>query len=153
MSSKVPNVASLSELKVKRKMDNKNEINGKIKQWEEKNPVMITKEPPRKVENDDKRQTMDQIKLENQRLARLQCGLSEDITDLKSYNEPSLAYIYDPPFRTKSDLREKLHKENLEQQRILNSRVHKDEVARLYEREDEVFALLHSYQDRFSLTK
>ncbi len=140
-------------MKVKRKIDNKNEINEKIKQWEDKNPVMITKEPLRKVENDDKRQTMDQIKLENQRLARLKCGLSEDMTDLKSYKEPSLAYVYDPPFRTKSDLREKLHKENLEQQRILNSKVHKDEVARLNEREDEVFALLYSDQDRFSLSK
>jgi hypothetical protein len=83
----------------------------------------------------------------------LKCGLSEEVTDLKNYKDPTLAYVYDPPFRTKSDLREKLHRENLEQQRILNSRVHIDEVARLNEREDEVFALLYSDQDRFCLTK
>lgn len=138
---------------MKRKMENNNDINNKIKQWEEMNPVMITKEPPKKVENDDKKKTMDQIKSESQKLARLKCGLSEDTTELKNFREPSLAYVYEPAHKTKNDLKEKVHRENLEQQRILNSKSHRDEVSRLNEREDEVFALLYSDKERFSLSK
>jgi hypothetical protein len=74
--------------------------------------------------------------------------------DIKNKNnDPTLEYVYDPPRKTRHDLKEKLFKEKAEQQNNLINKNHKDDIARLNEREDEVFALLYSDQDRFTLTK
>jgi hypothetical protein len=154
LSAVKPNVASLSDLKDKRKHENKYEINEKIKRWEDRNPVIMVREPPKKVQSANTRTSMKDIKEENKRLARIKCGLSSETKDIKiSKNAPTLAYVYDPVHKTQNDLKEMYLREKQDVQLKLTSKVHKDDVDRLNEREDEVFAKLYSDQDRFCLSK
>jgi hypothetical protein len=149
-----PNVGSFSELKDKRRQENKHEVNEKIKRWEDRNPVIMVREPPKKAQSANMRTSMKDIKEETKKLARVKCGLAGDTTDIKSSrNDPTLAYVYDPIHKTQKDIKEMYLREKQDVQSKLTSKVHKDDVDRLNEREDEVFAKLYSDQDRFCLTK
>lgn len=97
---------------------------------------------------------MSQIKDEKKRIARLDNGLLAYETDIKDINhDPSLAYVYDPPNKTKGDLREKARRENFELSKKILSQKHLDENERLKIREDEIFDMGYYVGDRHSLSK
>jgi hypothetical protein len=117
----------------------------------------MVRESPKKAKTQSaqiRATSMKEVKEENHRLARMKCGLLAETTDIKNArNDPTLAYVYEPIHKTVKDIKEMYLKEKQEEQFKLTSKPHRDDVARLNEREDEVFAKLYSDQDRFCLTK
>lgn len=154
LSDKIPKngIKTKAELDQYRRNQTKEAINQKIKAWEEKNPphfvvdtidINLNKKPLYT--------SMEQIRDKMHRDARLNVGLSERENDIKiTDKDPTLQYVYNPKHRTQQDLKDEIHRENMEQSKKLNSIVHKSDVERLNEREDEIFAKL--YQKEPGLT-
>jgi hypothetical protein len=144
---------TFTQLKEKRKELIKNDVNQKIRQWEENNPVNCVHEDVFNS-NNPKYISMKQVKADNLKAARIKCGLKPENDDIKINNkDPSLTYVYSPKHKTKKDLKDEIHAENMGQSKKIAKMNHKDEIQRLNEREDEIFANIYSNQQRFSLTK
>lgn len=147
-------IKTLKELEEYRKNQTKNEINQKLKEWDIKNPPHFVNEPINVSTNKPLYQSVEEIRNKMHREARLKAGLSENETDIKVTNkDPTLAYIYNPKHRTAKDIQNDFHKENLEESKKLNSLKHKNEVERLNEREDEIFAKLYKSENGMTFTK
>ena len=147
-------IKTLKELEEYRKNQTKNEINQKLKEWDIKNPPHFVNEPINVSSNKPLYQSVEEIRNKMHREARLKAGLSENETDIKVTNkDPTLAYIYNPKHRTAKDIQIDFHKENLEESKKLNSLKHKNEVERLNEREDEIFAKLYKSENGMTFTK
>ena len=152
-----PNYATLTELTEARKARNKKEVNDKIKKWEEENPIKFINEE-QDLSNltrvHPKYTSIKQIKDEEHRKARIKCGLEPIETQIKDiHHDPTLEYVYNPKHKTKKDLDDEIKRENLEESKKLMNITHKDEVARLNEREDEIFSKMYSTEDRKTFTK
>ena len=150
-----PHVKTFTNLKELRKKETIDDINMKISQWEKRNPPVDMQNFIRTYANNKPlHSSQSEIKLEKHRAARIKCGLEPEEKDIKdSSKDPTLQYVYDPKHKTKRDLEEEINKENLEESKRLMQMKHKDEVTRLNEREDEIFAKLYSEQDRMTLSK
>ena len=157
LSDVKPAYATFTELKEKRKAQTKKEINDKIKKWEEENPTKFINEEQdlaNLTRVHPKYTSIQQIKDEEHRNARIKCGLEPVETHIKDiHHDPTLEYVYNPKHRTKKDLIDEIKRENLEESKKLMNMNHKDEVARLNEREDEIFSKMYSNEDRKTFTK
>ena len=155
----IPHCATFTELKNLRKQENIKNINDKLIEWEKTHPTRFytgeivgdsnkPKKPP-------KFSSVSQIKAEKDRNNRIKCGLNPETTDIRNNikNPPSLEYVYNPKHKTKGEIEEDFHKENLSESKKLALKKHKSDVERLNEREDEIFANLYSNEERKTYTK
>jgi hypothetical protein len=85
----------------------------------------------------------------------MNCGLSPEMTDNRNniLKPPSLAYIYSPNHKTKEDIDNERHKENILESIKIASTKHKSDIERLNEREDEIFSNLYSINSRKTFTE
>ena len=149
-----PHCSTFSELQKLRKEEKANHINKVLAEYEEKNPAkLIYSENKECLENNKNKikplfTSMQQIKDDLNKKARVKCGLEENIYDVRDRkNHPSLNYIYDPKFKTKNDLINFYKKENLEESKKLLNTKFKSDIQRLEERENEIFAKLYNEKE------
>ena len=140
-----------------RKNQTKKEINDKMKKWEEENPIKFINEEQdlaNLTRVHPKYTSINQIKDEMHKNARIKCGLEPIESDIKdTKHDPTLEYVYNPKHKTQKDLIDEIKRENLEEGKKLMNVNFKNEVERLNEREDEIFAKMYSNEDRKTFTK
>ena len=162
MTNIKPHCATLTELKQLRKQENINQINKIISDYENKNPNKLLSSLNNDIGNDEEKfnslkplhSSMEQIKNERIKNARIKCGLEPEMSDLRDLKKhPGLQYVYNPIFKTKKEINEAYKKENLEESKKLSNINHKSDIERLNEREDEIFAKLYSDKERLTYTK
>ena len=141
----------MSELKDKRIQRNKNEIDAKIKKFQDENPMVFINEPIKYHNKNDRNPSINLIKAEKHRLARIDCGLKDIEDDVRtSHKIPSLEYVYNPKHKTAKDIKDEIFRENKEKIEQRKNLDFKDEVERLNEREDEIFTNLYSNDPRYT---
>ena len=156
-----PHCATLSELKKLRKEENIKQINKNLSDYEEKNPSRLlfsSNNNNNNLENNNDinkkkplYQSIQQIKDEKLKNARVKCGLEPQFVDNRDIkNHPGLEYVYNPHFKTQREIKDSYKKESLEESKKLANIAHKSDIERLNEREDEIFAKL--YLDKEGLT-
>ena len=154
-----PHCATLSELKKLRKEENIKQINKNLSDYEEKNPSrLLFSSNNNNLENNNDinkkkplYQSIQQIKDEKLKNARVKCGLEPHFVDNRDIkNHPGLEYVYNPHFKTQREIKDSYKKESLEESKKLANIAHKSDIERLNEREDEIFAKL--YLDKEGLT-
>jgi hypothetical protein len=147
-------IKTLRELKEFRKKQNKDYINTKLKEFEEKHPVNFIKQNVNvDLQNKPEFTSMQQIKNKFHREMRKNAGLSEIETDIKNIKAPTLEYVYNPKHKTLSDINEDFHNENLELSKKLNNQKHKSDIERLNERENEIFKNLYKSEEGMTFNK
>jgi hypothetical protein len=98
--------------------------------------------------------SIEQIKEEKLKNARIKCGLEPEFIDNRDLKKhPGLEYVYNPIFKTKKEIKEAFKKENLEESKKLENRKYKSDIERLNQREDEIFAKLYSEEERLTYSK
>ncbi len=157
LSNIKPKFSTLSEMLESRKNQTKKEINDKMKKWEEENPIKFINEEQdlaNLTRVHPKYTSISQIKDEMHKNARIKCGLEPIESDIKdTKHDPTLEYVYNPKHKTQKDLIDEIKRENLEEGKKLMNVNFKNEVERLNEREDEIFAKMYSNEDRKTFTK
>ena len=158
ISNNIPRCATYTELKNLRKKENVHNINEKMAEWEKTHPTRFFNgqiEDLNKNKKPPKFTSVRQIKEEKNRNDRINCGLNPETTDNRNntIKPPTLEYVYNPKHKTKGEIEDDFHKENLSESKKLASKKHKTDVERLYEREDEIFANLYSNEERKTYTK
>ena len=172
ISKLIPRCASLTELKKLRKEENIKQINHNLSEYEKNNPNKLIYSSIDNNANNDKVNdnddyndniqnlnkplytSMEQIRKEKNRNARIKCGLNPEASDVRDIKKhPGLEYIYNPIYKTKKDLNDAYRKENLEESKKLSNIKHKSDVERLNEREDEIFAKLYSNKEGLTYSK
>ena len=152
-----PKFSTLSEMLESRKNQTKKEINDKMKKWEDENPIKFINEEQdlaNLTRVHPKYTSINQIKDEMHKNARIKCGLEPIESEIKdTKHDPTLEYVYNPKHKTQKDLIDELKRENLEEGKKLMNVNFKNEVERLNEREDEIFAKMYSNEDRKTFTK
>ena len=147
-------IKTLRELHEFRKKQNKDYINSKLKEFEQKHPVNFIKQNVNvDLQNKPEFTSMQQIKNKFHREMRKNAGLSEIETDIKNIKAPTLEYVYNPKHKTLSDINEDFHKENLEISKKLNNQKHKSDIERLNERENEIFKNLYKSEEGMTFNK
>ena len=147
-------IKTLRELKEFRKKQNKDYINTKLKEFEEKHPVNFIKQNVNvDLQNKPEFTSMQQIKNKFHREMRKNAGLSEIETDIKNIKAPTLEYVYNPKHKTLSDINKDFHNENLELSKKLNNQKHKSDIERLNERENEIFKNLYKSEEGMTFNK
>ena len=147
-------IKTLRELHEFRKKQNKDYINSKLKEFEQKHPVNFIKQNVNvDLQNKPEFTSMEQIKNKFHREMRKNAGLSEIETDIKNIKAPTLEYVYNPKHKTLSDINEDFHNENLELSKKLNNQKHKSDIERLNERENEIFKNLYKSEEGMTFNK
>lgn len=153
-----PHVCTYTELKHKRKQENLNAIRNAVHNWETKNNLSysgITYNSNNSVcaiamNNKQLHPSKSEIKLQLHKAARMKCGLDEDESDIGGYlrKSPSLAYIYNPKHKTKSDVITSLKNEiNIHNKSLSTQSKRPTEIERLNARESEIFNKLSTTQN------
>ena len=160
ISNVVPHCATLSELKKLRKEENIKQINKNLQDYEDKNPSKLlyssNNQNDENFENNSNANkplysSIQQIKDEKLKNARIKCGLEPEFVDNRDIKKhPGLEYVYNPNFKTQKEIKDSYKKESLEESKKLANITHKSDIERLNEREDEIFAKL--YLDKEGLT-
>ena len=172
ISKHIPRCSSLTELKKLRREENIKQINHNLSEYEKNNPNKLIYSSIDNNANNEKvndnddfndniqylnkslHTSMEQIKKENNRNARIKCGLNPETSDVRDIKKhPGLEYVYNPIYKTKKDLNDAYRKENLEESKKLSNIKHKSDVERLNEREDEIFARLYSNKEGLTYSK
>lgn len=158
LSSKIPRHESFQKLKESRRMTTKLNVEDKMKRWEDANPPVLINEPLSiNMDYKPKYTSTQQKNDELHKIARIKCGLKENEEDIdvkRRNKEISLNYIESPMYKTGADLKNENRKEIMQQLNKSINPNHKDEIMRLKEREDEIFALMYNNnEERISLTK
>ena len=154
-----PKCPTFTELQNLRKKEYADHVNKKLAEFEEKNPAKLIYS-----ENNDYREnlmkkkplytSMQQIRDDLNKKARIKCGLERDIYDVRDRKKhPGLEYIYNPKYKTLKDLKDFYKKENLEESQKLSNIKFKSDIERLEERENEIFSKLYSEKDGKTYTK
>lgn len=151
MSKCVPRVSTLSELKHKRKETSLSSIAQAIELWERQHPSLIKEQIPLYETTTTTRNakqlhsSRSEIKLRYHKEARIRCGLSPEETDIghKTISPPTLAYVYDPKHKTKTDMLNDIKASN--SSKCLINPNYQNEQQRLNSREDEIFNKLSTY--------
>ena len=160
----IPHCATFTELKKLRKEENIKQINKNISDYEEKNPSKLLYSSNIKNNLDNMENNMNlnkplhssiqQIKDENLKNARIKCGLEPEFIDNRDLKKhPGLEYVYNPHYKTQREIKDAYKKENLEESKKLTNIKHKSDIDRLNEREDEIFAKLYSDKERLTYSK
>lgn len=158
LSQHKPHVCTYTELKHKRKQENLNAIRNAVHNWETKNNLSysgITYNSNNSVcaiamNNKQLHPSKSEIKLQLHKAARMKCGLDEDESDIGGYlrKSPSLAYIYNPKHKTKSDVITSLKNEiNIHNKSLSTQSKRPTEIERLNARESEIFNKLSTTQN------
>ena len=154
-----PKCSTFTELQNLRKEENTKHINKNLSEYEERNPAkLIYSENNEYRENFNKKKplisSMQQIRDELYKKARIKCGLNEYIYDVRDRKKhPGLEYVYNPKFKTKNDLKNFYRNENLEESKKLINPKFKSDIERLAEREDEIFAKLYNEKEGKTYSK
>ena len=154
-----PHCATFTELKKLRKEENTKYINKILADYEEKNPAKLIYAANNNLgENLYKKkplfQSVSQIKDDLNKKARVKCGLNRDTYDVRDRKKhPGLQYIYDPKFKTIKDIKDYYKNENLEESKKLAKMKFKNDIERLAEREDEIFAKLYNDKEGKTYSK
>jgi hypothetical protein len=151
MSKCVPRVSTLSELKHKRKETSLSSIAQAIELWERQHPSLFKEQIPLYETTTTTRNakqlhsSRSEIKLRYHKEARIRCGLSPEETDIghKTISPPTLAYVYDPKHKTKTDMLNDIKASN--SSKCLINPNYQNEQQRLNSREDEIFNKLSTY--------
>ncbi len=140
-------------MKTKRIQQTKAEVGNKIKKYEQENPTVFINEPSKIHNTGRKNPSINEIKAEKHRQARIACGLKEYEEETRPVHKiPTLEYVYDPKHKNAKDIKDEIHRENKEKIEKFknNDEKYKDEIMRLNEREDEIFAQLYSNEPRYT---
>lgn len=149
-----PKFSTFTELKDKRKLDNRIDIDSKIEQWEKHNPKQISKEYRQEFTHQPRFSSKSMMKENKVQEERVKAGLDRNPNDTKVVDKnPSLVYIENPKYKTKGDISNALHKENQELSKKILSKRHINEVERLNIREEEIYNIGYSSMNRKTLTK
>ena len=154
-----PHCSTLTELKKFRREENTKHINKCIADYEEKNPAKLIFSSNKDCkENLNKKKplfnSMEEIRNDLNKKARIKCGLDKDISDVRDQKKhPGLEYVYDPKFKTLKDLKDYYKNENLEESKKLAKIKYKNDIERLEEREDEIFAKLYNEKEGKTYSK
>ncbi len=155
LTEKMPRCATYTDLKKSRKNENIKEINEKMSNWEKKHLTELYY-AKKNIEGDcnkanihPKYSSINDIKSDKKKEAREKCGLLPESTDNRNNtkNPPSLKYVYNPIHKTKGDIDNEFHKENLEELKKISENKHKTDVERLDLREDEIFSNLYGEEN------
>ena len=144
-----PHCSTFTELKKLRREENTKHINKNIANFEERSPAkLIYSSNNEYIENPYKKKplfnSMNEIKEDLNKKARIKCGLDKDPYDIRDRKQhPGLEYVYNPKFKTQKDLKDFYKNENLEESKKLSKIKYKNDIERLAEREDEIFAKLY----------
>ena len=154
LSKNNPKCLTFTDLKKLRKEENIKSINEKIIEYE-KNQIIKNKDIEDKNKKSPKYNSINEIRAELKKQNRMNCGLSPEMTDNRNniLKPPSLAYIYSPNHKTKEDIDNERHKENILESIKIASTKHKSDIERLNEREDEIFSNLYSINSRKTFTE
>ena len=158
LSQHKPHVCTYTELKNKRKQENLNAIRNAVHNWETKNNLSYTgitynninSVYPITTNNKQLHPSKSEIKLKLHKAARMKCGLDEDESDIGGSlrKSPSLAYIYNPKHKTKSDVTTSLKNEIIKHNKSLSTQAKRPtEIDRLNARESEIFNKLSTTQN------
>jgi len=160
----IPHCATFTELKKLRKEENVKQINKIVSDYEEKNPskLLYSSNIKNNMDNIEKNMNLNnpshtsiqQIKDENLKNARIKCGLEPEFIDNRDLKKhPGLEYVYNPHYKTQREIKDAYKKENLKESKKLTNIKHKTDIDRLNEREDEIFAKLYSDKERLTYSK
>ena len=160
----IPHCATFTELKKLRKEENIKQINKIVSDYEEKNPskLLYSSNIKNNMDNIEKNMNLNnpshtsiqQIKDENLKNARIKCGLEPEFIDNRDLKKhPGLEYVYNPHYKTQREIKDAYKKENLKESKKLTNIKHKTDIDRLNEREDEIFAKLYSDKERLTYSK
>ena len=154
LSQNKPHVCTYTELKHKRKQENLNAIRNAVHNWETKNlsysGVTYNNSVHPIMNNKPLHSSKSEIKLKLHKAARMKCGLDEVESDIGGYmrKSPSLAYIYNPKHKTKSEVTQEIKDEILASNKSLSNQPKpKNEIERLNARESEIFDKLYTTQN------
>ena len=149
LSKHVPSVSTLNELKHKRKEATLSSIAQAIDAWERQHPSSFKEQLPlyeTRNSHKDKRlhSSRSEIKLQYHKEARMRCGLLPEETDIghKTISPPTLAYIYEPKHKTKTDIINDIKASN--NMKCIVNPTYQNEQQRLNSREEEIFNKLHT---------
>ena len=157
----VPHCSTFTELKKLRKMENIKSIYNQVDLYEKSHPSKLIRnhscgeiqEIPEELHQPEFT-SIEQIKEERNRNARIKCGLSPNTSDNRNYkNAPSLNYIYNPKYKTKNELETALKKEKFENAKKLVNVKRMSDIERLKKREDEIFEKLYSEKEGLTYSK
>ena len=154
-----PHCATFTELKKLRREENTEHINKKLADYEERNPaklIFASNNDCKENRNQKKPlyNSMHEIKDDLNKKARIKCGLDKDGYDVRDRKKhPGLEYIYNPKFKTLKDLKDFYKNENLEESKKLAKINIKNDIERLAEREDEIFAKLYNEKEGKTYSK
>ena len=154
-----PHCATFTELKKLRREENTEHINKKLADYEERNPaklIFASNNDCKENRNQKKPlyNSMHEIKDDLNKKARIKCGLDKDVYDVRDRKKhPGLEYIYSPKFKTLKDLKDFYKNENLEESKKLAKINFKNDIERLAEREDEIFAKLYNEKEGKTYSK
>lgn len=157
-------IKTFRELKQYRDNKTIQEINQKMKKWEEIHPPKIVLESYNEknrnknnsfnYDNRHLNSSMKQINSALHKKARIKAGLSPCESDINiTKNIPSLNYIYSPKHKVYNDLKKELKKESFEISKVLLNRKHLNEIERLNMREDEIFNKLFFQKEGLTYNK
>ena len=153
LSQNKPHVCTYTELKEKRKLENLAAIRTAVNNWETKNLSYTGGKHSNCVYptmNKPLHSSKSEVKLKLHREARMKCGLDEEESDVggRMRKSPSLAYVYNPKHKTKSDVAQEIKDEILTSNKSLSNQPKpKSEIERLNERESEIFDKLYTNQN------
>ena len=144
-----PHCSTFTELQKLRKEEYAKHVNQKLAEFEERNPAKLVFSSNNDIrENFNKNKplftSMQQIKDDLNKKARIKCGLEKETYDVRDRKKhPGLEYVYDPKFKTNEDLKNFYKNENLEESKKIAKVNFKNDIQRLEEREDEIFSKLY----------
>ena len=154
-----PHCGTLTELNRLRREENKMHVMKNLAEYEEKNPAKIIYSSDNDYRDKLKLKkplfsSMQQKRDDLNKKARIKCGLDYDTYDVRDRKKhPGLEYIYDPKFKTSKDLKEFYKNEKLKESEKLTNVKYKNDIERLADRENEIFAKLYNEKDGKTYSK
>ena len=154
-----PHCSTFTELQKLRKEEYAKHVNQRLAEFEERNPAKLVFSSNNDIrENFNKNKplftSMQQIKDDLNKKARVKCGLEKDTYDVRDRKKhPGLEYVYDPKFKTNEDLKNFYKNENLEESKKIAKINFKNDIQRLEEREDEIFSKLYQEKEGKTYSK
>ena len=159
LSKMKPHCATFTELQKLRKEEYAKHVNKRLAEFEEKNPAKLVFASNNDLNENFRKNkplftSMQQIKDDLNKKARVKCGLEKDTYDVRDRKKhPGLDYVYDPKFKTNNDLKNFYRNENLEESKKIAKIKFKNDIERLEEREDEIFSKLYQEKEGKTYSK
>ena len=159
LSKMKPHCSTFTELQRLRKEEYAKHVNKRLAEFEEKNPAKLVFSSNNDINENFRKNkplftSMQQIKDDLNKKARVKCGLEKETYDVRDRKKhPGLEYVYDPKFKTNNDLKNFYRNENLEESKKIAKIKFKNDIERLEEREDEIFSKLYQEKEGKTYSK